>query len=274
MANSNAITTKQKDFNNNTTLPADANNKSGEELLASIWNLNVQKANQISNISKMFGSKHGILSSVPIICRGQDCVYKDVCVIPWQDRSIGDRCPMEIAAILARYNQWCEHFGIDTSGDYIESKDLVDASLIKDLVNIEIQIMRAENKIALNGDFMAETLMDIDRKCKAYYGSVITPEAEYLMSLQDKKIKLLNQLNATRKDKANDKRKETASDEAVKIFQQLQEMTRQQNISKDITDVEFDEDGNIIYEEPETNVENILGDEPNGNEDSQEQQNI
>lgn len=246
MANTTAITTKQKDFNNNTSLP-DVSNKTGEELLAAMWGLTPTKTKQVSNISKVYFTKHGMFASIPILCRGVDCAYKDVCMVDPSERTVGSRCPMEIAALITRFNQWCQHFNINIEGEAIESKDLVDATLIKDLVNIEIQILRAENKIALSGDFMGETLVEVDKKCNAYYGTVITPESEFLMTLQDKKMKILNQLNATRKDKAADKRKETASDEAVRIFQQMQELQREQNKAKfDIMDVDFDENGDII----------------------------
>ena len=250
MANTTAITTKQKDFNNNTSLP-DVSNKSGEELLAAMWGLTSTKTKQVSNISKVYYTKHGMFASIPILCRGVDCAYKDVCMVDPSERTVGSRCPMEIAALITRFNQWCQHFGINIDGETIESKDLVDATLIKDLVNIEIQILRAENKIALSGDFMGETIIEVDKKCNAYYGTVITPESEFLMTLQDKKMKILNQLNATRKDKAADKRKESASDEAVRIFQQMQELQREQNKAKfDIMDVDFDENGEIIEENP------------------------
>lgn len=248
MANTTAITTKQKDFNNNTSLP-DVTNKTGEELLAAMWGLTPTKTKQVSNISKVYFTKHGMFASIPILCRGVDCAYKDVCMVDPSERTVGSRCPMEIAALITRFNQWCQHFNINIDGEAIESKDLVDATLIKDLVNIEIQILRAENKIALSGDFMGETLIEVDKKCNTYYGTVITPESEFLMTLQDKKMKILNQLNATRKDKAADKRKETASDEAVRIFQQMQELQREQNKAKyDIMDVDFDENGDIIEE--------------------------
>lgn len=255
MTNSTATIKKQRDFNNNSGLP-DTTNKSGEELLAAMWGLTPAKTKQVSNISKVYFTKHGMFTAIPIICRGVDCVYKDVCMVDPSERTVGSRCPMEIAALITRFNQWCQHFGINIDGESIESKDLVDATLIKDLVNTEIQILRAENKIALSGDFMGETLLEVDKKCNAYYGSIITPEAEFLMTLQDKKIKILNQLNATRKDKAADKRKEDASDEAVRIFQQMQELQRAQNKSKfDIMDIDFDENGEIIKEDQDNFTE-------------------
>jgi len=255
MATGTGITSRKKDLNTNNTLPMNTN-KTGEELLASIWGLDPQRKKQVSDISRVWFSKHGMFASVPILCRADDCAYKDVCMIDPTQRIVGSRCPVEIAALITRFNQWCQHFNINIEGEAIESKDLVDATLIKDLVNIEIQILRAENKIALSGDFMGETLVEVDKKCNPYYGSIITPESEFLMTLQDKKMKILNQLNATRKDKANDKRKETASDEAVKIFQQIQELQREQNKSKfDIMDVDFDNDGEIIVESKENTSE-------------------
>lgn len=262
-----AITEKPVDFKNTLSV-AGADNKTGSEILAQVWDLDAQKTQQVSNVSKMYHSKHGMFASIPIICRGDDCHYKDTCAIDQCNRIVGSRCPMEIAAIITRFNQWCEHFNIDNSEEYIAPKDLVDATLIKDLVNIEVQILRAENKIALSGDFMAQTLIEIDKKGTPYYGTVITPEAEFLNTLQDKKIKILNQLNATRKDKANDKRKETASDEAVKIFQQVQNLQKDGKLSnqnQDIMDVEFDENGNIIEIVEETEEEII--DEPEQKEE-------
>ncbi len=266
MANTTAITTKQKDFNNNTSLP-DVTNKTGEELLAAMWGLTPTKTKQVSNISKVYFTKHGMFASIPILCRGVDCAYKDVCMVDPSERTVGSRCPMEIAALITRFNQWCQHFNINIEGEAIESKDLVDATLIKDLVNIEIQILRAENKIALSGDFMGETLVEVDKKCNAYYGTVITPESEFLMTLQDKKMKILNQLNATRKDKAADKRKESASDEAVRIFQQMQELQREQNKAKfDIMDVDFDENGDIVEENYTEITENNASNTDNSTE--------
>ena len=272
MANSTAVTIQPKNFNNNSALP-DISNKSGEDIVASMWGLDKGKIQQVKNISKAYFSKHGMFAAIPIICRGADCVYKDVCMVDPVERTVGARCPMEISAILTRFEQWCDHFNIDTTGDTIATKDLVDASLIKDLVNVEVQILRAENKIALSGDFMAETLLDIDKKCKPYYGSIVSPEAEYLMALQDKKIKILNQLNATRKDKAADKGKETASDEAVRIFQQLKEMSKEEAkkeniIDADIMDAEFDDEGNVIGTLVEQEEAEKEKDDSNGNKES------
>ena len=163
------------------------------------------------------------------------------------------------------------HFEINTSNDVIDAKDLVDATLIKDLVNIEVQILRAENKIALNGDFMADTLLDIDKKCQPYFGKIVAPETEFLMTLQDRKIKILNQLNATRKDKAADKRKESASDAAIEIFQKVKELERNQQVIN-ISDLDFDDAGEVIEVTETSEVQTVLnpGGDTNGGDDKKD----
>ncbi len=256
------------EFGTDNTLP-DLTGKEGNEVSASIWGIDAAVVKEISNMSRAYSSRHGMFASVPIICKGADCVYTDICMVSKRQRKIGRRCPMEIAAILARYDQWCEHFEISVVNDVIEAKDLVDATLIKDLVNMEIQMLRAENKIALNGDFMADTLLDIDKKCQPYYGKIVSPETEFLLSLQDKKIKILNQLNSTRKDKAGDKRSETASDAAIKLFQQVKEMEKSHKIIN-ISDISFTDDGEIIEQAEvveELIQEVVQGGDPDGGTD-------
>lgn len=240
-------------YNHDNTLP-DLANKSGMEVTTAMWGVDPAVIKEIGNMNRVYSSKHGMFASVPIVCKGPDCAYKDVCMVSQAQRIVGHRCPMEIAAILSRYEQWCTHFEINIVQDMIDSKDLVDATLIKDLVNVEVQMLRAENKIALNGDIMADTLLDIDKKCQPYFGKIVSAETEFLMALQDKKIKILNQLNATRKDKAADKRKESASDTAIKIFQQVKELEKAQQIIN-ISDMDFDDAGELIIEDAVVNEE-------------------
>lgn len=240
-------------------LKTDLSGKSGQEIMAAVWNINPNVAKEIANMNHVNTSSYGMFASIPIVCQKDNCAYKNVCMVSQAERIEGRRCPMEISAILSRFEMWCMHFNIDISDNAIDPKDAVDVSLIKDLVNIEIQIMRAENKIALNGDFMAKTLLEVDRKCNPYFGEDIHPATNFLVTLQTRKDKILNQLHATRKDKAADLKKSSPSDDAIKLFREIKEM---QNLD-DITDVEFDEEGNIIYEEvKETTVPQEEENEP------------
>lgn len=235
------VVVQQTDFNNDSGLPEIASSND-RDVVNAMWGINPAVLKQITNVSKVYTSKHGMFASVPILCKGDDCAYKDVCMINKEERIYGSRCPMEIGAILARYEQWCNYFEIKAVNDVVASEDLVDATLIRDLVNVEVQMLRAENKVALTGDFMADTLLDIDKKCKPYFGKDISPEANFLLQLQDKKVKILNQLNATRKDKAKERNmNNNPSETAIKIFQEMKNMMKEKDIV-DISNLQFDDE--------------------------------
>ena len=184
-----------------------------------VWNLSDEALIKAQVSSDRFKLKHGMFAGIPLICKKDKCPYKNVCTIPENHRVEGERCPIEIGAIISRFDAWCAHFEIKSEGDYIRDEDLVDATLIRDLVDNEIQILRAENRIAMNADFIARTISTIDNKGKAYYEDTVSPEAEFKLQLLDKRYKILQLLNSTRKDKAKENKLElNPSQKAIDIF--------------------------------------------------------
>lgn len=202
-----------------------ATRQSNLSALQSVWNIPAQSLQAALDVSQVYKMKHGMFAGVPIICKADDCPYKQVCLIDPSLRIPGQRCPMEAGAIITRFEAWCKHFLIDLSEPTIKEEDLVDASLIRDLVDNEIQTLRAENRIAINADFIGMTISQIDNKGKPYYEETVTPEAEYKLTLQDKRYKILQLLNSTRKDKAAEKKAElNPSQKAVSIFKKVAEL--------------------------------------------------
>lgn len=172
-------------------------------IIQSMWMVPGTSIQDVEAIAERSRLKHGMFSSVPMVCKGVDCPYFQTCTASPQARMVDSRCVVEIGTLLARYEVLCRHFGIDLSEPTIQDKDLVDASMIRDLVDNEIQILRAENKIAISADFMAKHISQIDKKCNPYYEDIIHPAAEYKMKLLDQRYRLLQKLNATRKDKVD-----------------------------------------------------------------------
>ena len=194
----------------------------------SVWGLSDEALVRAKLSSKKFKLKHGMFAGIPLICKKDKCPYKDVCSLPENHRIKGDRCPVEIGAIISRFDSWCSHFGINSDGDYIKDEDLVDATLIRDLVDNEIQILRADNRIAINGDFIAKTISSIDNKGKAYFEDTVSPESEFKLQLLDKRYKILQLLNSTRKDKAKEVKFElNPSQQAISIFKKISEQVSQ-----------------------------------------------
>lgn len=212
-----------------------------DKSIKTIWKLNDASIAKVETLVPNYKLKHGMFAGIPIICKKEQCPYKESCYLPESHREEGERCPVEIAAIISRFDSWCRHFEIESSGDYIDDADLVDATLIRDLVDIEVQILRAENRIAINGDFIGKTVSSIDNKGKAYYEETITPEAEFKLGLLEKRYKVLQLLNSTRKDKRDTLNNNNMSDEAMGIFKEINEkMEKLQNIDLD----------NISFEDP------------------------
>lgn len=189
-----------------------------------VWGLSDEALVRAKISSNRYKLKHGMFAGIPLICRGDKCPYADTCTLPIEHRIEKERCPMEIGAILARFDSWCSHFGINVDTEYIKDEELVDATLIRDLVDNEIQILRADNRIAINADFIARSVATIDNKGKAYYEDKISPEAEFKLQLLDKRYKILQLLNSTRKDKAKETKFElNPSEQAISIFKKISE---------------------------------------------------
>lgn len=186
-----------------------------------VWDINEVDLKNIETHVKKTNFKHGIFSSIPLICRGEGCPYKEVCSIEPTERPINKRCVIEIAAIVARFDSWCNHFGIKIEGEQVEEKDAVDVALIRDLIDNEIQVVRAENKIAISGDFIGKVIADVDKFGEEHYEDTVTPEAQFKMTLLDKRYKILQLLNSTRKDKASDKDDTNPSEKAAGIFEDI-----------------------------------------------------
>lgn len=173
----------------------------------SVWNLNENSIREIEKQKKSKNIKHGMLASIPLICKGKKCPFFITCTANKEELEIDNRCVIEIGAIMARFEALCKHFKINTDEE-VKDEEVVDISMIRDIVDIEIQILRAENKIAINGDFIAEHIAQVDRDCNPYYEDIVHPAMEYKLKLIDSRVKLLQKLNATRKDKADIKSKQ------------------------------------------------------------------
>ena len=150
---------------------------------------------------------------------------------------------MEAGAVIARYESWCRHFEIDITGEAILDEDLVDASLIRDLVGTnEIMMLRAENLVAINAGFISKNNRRDRQSRQGVLRGHGVPEAEYKNHLQEKRYKIFNLLNSTRKDRSGSGGAMNPSERAVSIFKKVAELM------PDIDELTFDEE--IIEMEP------------------------
>lgn len=163
--------------------------------LPSVWQTSAQGLENRRISQQNLSLKHGMFASVPIICKGQQCPYFQTCWIPEADLQIGERCPIEIAAIIERFDSYCEELGVNVDDN------IVDAGYVKEIVDIEVMMLRADSLLAISGSFIEDVVAGISPKGQEYYKPEISKAAEFKQTLRTEKNKLFNHLNASRKDR-------------------------------------------------------------------------
>lgn len=170
-----------------------------EITLPSTWKVSNETKGMIAQSMEIYNTKHGLYAAIPMLCKGEDCPYAEVCPLlsGGMDPS-GSRCPLEIGLILKRFDEYKSEFGIDED-------DIVDMGLVKDLVDYDVQLFRAENRIALQGDFIEDVVVSVTENGDQITAPQISKAAEYKEKIMTKKHKVLQLMHSTRSDKAGDK---------------------------------------------------------------------
>lgn len=166
----------------------------------STWKLSEKGIQAIQHGVAMHKTKHGMYASIPMICKAEDCQYAEVCpLVEMSAAPKGERCPLEISLILTSFEDYKTSLGVDPD-------NIVDMGLVKDLIDCDVQVMRAENKMAVDGDFIEEAVIGIDDETgDPIIQKRISQASDYKERIIAKKHKILNLLNSTRKDKAGQK---------------------------------------------------------------------
>lgn len=196
------------------------------------WAYNTQKS--VENVRKARAStnmKHGMYSGVPIICQGIDCPFHKTCWIPVNEREVGGRCPIEVGALLERFDAYVKEWNV-------KDDDTTDHSLIKDIIDIEIMMLRADNSLAISGDFIEEVVAGTDDQGRAIKRPELHKAFEAKAKLRQERIKLLNQMNSTRKDKNQEIKGLTDPSSIASSLMQKVRALQQQGAIIDVTPVE------------------------------------
>lgn len=203
------------------TAPNDMIAVAGDLELPAHWGLDQANLENVRKVRGIMNLKHGLLANVPMICKAHRCPFVESCYIPPQDRRVGMRCPIEIAAIIERFERYCKALNIT-------EEDVVDMQLVKDLVDLEIQMTRAEMKLAQNGgEFIDMVIAAVDQQGNPHYKPELHKAVEYKRELRKEHHRILQLLNSTRKDRersnpaaANDAA--VAASQLVQKFRELQ----------------------------------------------------
>ena len=156
---------------------------------------NSKQKEAIAEATKPSRTKTSMYSSIPMHCRGEKCSFADTCPLMKQKIApVGSPCPIEMAMVVQFTADYMDQLKIDED-------NLIEISLVRNLVDYEVQYLRA-SKFLAKESFIQENVVGIDQN-----GDVILKKELHLaVELQEKLLKrqrdLLKQLMATREAKA------------------------------------------------------------------------
>ncbi|WP_067924104.1 hypothetical protein [Alicyclobacillus shizuokensis] len=162
------------------------------------WTQNPEAVEAINVARRLRQTKHGLYASVPIICKARACPYAHSCPLLEMDMApFGEKCPIEIAAIEDLFHRYCKELGIDPDNE----ENTVDLIMVKELVDIDISLLRCDNKMAIDADFIIDQVVGMTEEGHALTRQELHPVVSYKEKLLNQKHKTLQLLNSTRKDK-------------------------------------------------------------------------
>lgn len=157
------------------------------------WN-ETQKA-EAAELVRPQRVKTGMLSSIPMTCRGSKCPYAEIC--PLLEKGLvpeGRACPIELAMVKEFFDSYVEELDVDTT-------KMVEVSMVRDLVNQEIQQNRSTWLLSLQ-HFIQENVMGVDADGRPIYRKELHFAVDYEDRIYKRKEKLRSALLATREARA------------------------------------------------------------------------
>jgi hypothetical protein len=169
--------------------------------LPAAWQMS-EKAIEAFNVAKSMVATSGMYANIPIICKGIKCPFIETCSMKAVGMDVeelkGQRCPIEIADVLKRFQWYIQHLEIDQD-------NVVDLGMVKEIVDIDIMLERASRRMASEGDFVEMVVVGMDPEGNPLRRPEIRKSVDFKERMSKRKDTLLSLLNSTRKDKAGSK---------------------------------------------------------------------
>lgn len=140
-------------------------------------------------------TRNAMFSSIPMNCEVERCIFASTCPLLKQNLAPrGNPCPIEMAMVSQFTAEYLEQLEVNPN-------NLVEVSMVRDLVDQEVQYMR-KTKLLAKEHFIQENVIGVDQDGQP----ILKKELHLAVELEDKLHKrrkdLRNQLLATREAKA------------------------------------------------------------------------
>lgn len=192
-------------------------------------------------------TRTSMFSSIPMNCEAHKCTFADTCPLLKENLAPrGNPCPIEMSIVAQFTNEYMEQLDV-------QSDNLVEVSMIRDLVDQEVQYIR-KTKLLAKEHFIQENIIGVDNDGQP----ILKKELHLAVDLEDRLHKrrkdLRNQLLATREAKAKIGQTQLDTAQAISdIIHKVQniELEREKLIKKKLGT--YDKDDYIEVEDVEDN---------------------
>lgn len=171
-------------------------------------NWSEEEKNKAVDLVRPQKTRTSMFSSIPMTCEAQKCIFADTCPLLKQNLAPkGNPCPIEMSMVSQFTMEYMEQLDV-------HSDNLVEVSMIRDLVDQEVQYLR-KTKLLAKEHFVQENVIGIDDQGVP----ILKKELHLAVELEDKLHKrrkdLRNQLLATREAKAKAGQMQVDSAQAI-----------------------------------------------------------
>ena len=136
-----------------------------------------------------------MFSSIPMNCEAAKCIFASTCPLHKENLAPkGNPCPIEMSMVAQFTAEYMEQLEV-------HSENLVEVSMIRDLVDQEVQYLR-KTKLLAKEHFIQENIIGIDHDVNPIMKKELHLAVELEDRLHKRRKDLRNQLLATREAKA------------------------------------------------------------------------
>jgi len=228
----------------------------GDDFLPKEWSK--EKKNRVAAETTSGKIKTGMVTSIPMICYGEKCAFKDQCALFQQgDHPLGYKCPYELGMVKTLMADYAESLEIDIN-------DITEYAQVRDLINLDVQFMRAAKYLSKES-FIQENVVGISGDGEVIFRKELHLAVELEDKLSKRKSQLLKQLVATREAKVKANAVNYQSVQSISnVMQNFKEIMHQEDQAKKkrlgIIDVDDYIAGGEMFNEEEL-VENYTDEE-------------
>lgn len=196
-------------------------------------------------------TRTSMFSSIPMNCEAEKCVFASTCPLLKENLAPrGNPCPLEMSIVAQFTAEYMDQ--LDVHPD-----NLVEVSMVRDLVDQEVQYMR-KTKLLAKEHFIQENVIGVDQEGQPIFKKELHLAVDLEDRLHKRRKDLRNQLLATREAKAKMGHSQIDSAQAIsEIIDKVQsiELQREKLLKQKLGIYDVDEYIDVVDAEVDTVVE-------------------